>query len=271
MDENPKLSANLLIWITMALICPDGLGQTGVRRKMKCMVKMKRRLKIALVVIASLAILLSSAFFVYVSDYYRADGVANAILQSDAVNKDKKNLIVLPSITPSNTAMIFYPGAKVESFAYLPLLDKIRRNCDITCILVKMPFNLAIFAKDYADVVIEQFPLINKWYMAGHSMGGAMASAYASEHQDRINGLILLGAYIYGGYPAEKALTVYGSFNTTVADKVDYSENVVIIEGGNHAQFGNYGRQKGDPDATISREEQQDIAVDAIKEFLATR
>ncbi|HOG52440.1 MAG TPA: alpha/beta fold hydrolase [Bacillota bacterium] len=239
--------------------------------KMKCMGKTNRRLKISLVVAASLAVLLSSAFFIYVSDYYRADDVANAILQSDAVTRAQKNLIVLPSVTPSDTALIFYPGAKVECFAYLPILEKIKRNCDITCILVRMPFNLAIFAKDYADAVIEQFPHIKNWYIAGHSMGGAMASAYASEHQDSIKGLILLGAYIYGGYPAGKALTVYGSFNTTVADKVDYTENVVIIEGGNHAQFGNYGRQKGDPDATISREEQQDIAVHAIKEFLTKR
>ena len=49
---------------------------------------------------------------------------------------------------------------------------------------------------------------------------------------------------------------------------INYTENIVIIEGGNHAQFGNYGKQKGDPDATISAEEQQTIAVNAIVEFI---
>jgi hypothetical protein len=81
----------------------------------------------------------------------------------------------------------------------------------------------------------------------------------------------LLGAYIYGDYPEENALTIYGSFNTSVAEKINYMENIVVIEGGNHAQFGNYGKQKGDPDATISREEQQDKAVEAIKEFLENK
>jgi len=81
--------------------------------------------------------------------------------------------------------------------------------------------------------------------------------------------LILLGAYLYGDYPAEKTLTVYGTFNTSVAGKIDYTENIVVIEGGNHAQFGNYGKQKGDPDATISAAEQQNITVAAIKDFLA--
>lgn len=37
-------------------------------------------------------------------------------------------------------------------------------------------------------------------------------SDYASKHQDKVKGLILLGAYIYGNYPAENALTVYGTF-----------------------------------------------------------
>ena len=40
------------------------------------------------------------------------------------------------------------------------------------------------------------------------------------------------------------------------------------IEGGNHAQFGNYGPQKGDQPATISAEEQQAQTVAAIEEFL---
>ncbi|PKM69584.1 MAG: carboxymethylenebutenolidase, partial [Firmicutes bacterium HGW-Firmicutes-18] len=139
----------------------------------------------------------------------------------------------------------------------------------ITCILVKMPFNMAIFNSNAAERIIDQFPEIKNWYIAGHSMGGAMASNYASKNQDKIKGLILMGAYIYGDYPDEKALTIYGTFNTSVAEKIDYTKNIVVIEGGNHAQFGNYGKQKGDPDATISREEQQDIAVEAIKEFLA--
>ena len=51
-------------------------------------------------------------------------------------------------------------------------------------------------------------------------------------------------------------------------DHIDYTENVVEIEGGNHAQFGNYGPQKGDLPATISAEEQQARTVAAIEEFL---
>lgn len=104
--------------------------------------------------------------------------------------------------------------------------------------------------------------------MMGHSLGGGMASNYASNHQELIEGLILIGAYVYGDYPTEDALTIYGSFNDNLEENIDYTENIVVIEGGNHAQFGNYGAQEGDPEATISDEEQQEITVEGILEFI---
>jgi hypothetical protein len=230
---------------------------------------MKKRLKIALITTLSLVALLIGAFFIYASDYYRADTVAITVMQSEAAMRTQDNLLILSPTTPGDTALIFYPGAKVEDLAYLPILEKIKQSCGITCILVKMPFNMAVFDANAADKIIEKFPHIKNWYIGGHSMGGAMASDYASKHQNKVKGLILLGAYIYGNYPAENALTVYGTLNTSVKEKINYTQNIVAIEGGNHAQFGNYGKQKGDPDATISSEEQQNIAVEAIKKFLA--
>jgi hypothetical protein len=232
---------------------------------------MKKSLKITLITVPLLIVLLICSFLIYVSDYYKADGVSITVMQSDNNLRVQDNLIILSPTTPSETALIFYPGSKVEYLAYLPILEKIQQSCGITCILVKMPFNMAIFDTNAADKIIKKFPDIKNWYIGGHSMGGAMASDYAAKHQDKVKGLILLGAYVYGNYPTKNALTIYGSFNTSVAEKINYTENIVVIEGGNHAQFGNYGKQKGDPDATISSEEQQDIAVEAINEFLAKK
>jgi pimeloyl-ACP methyl ester carboxylesterase len=131
-----------------------------------------------------------------------------------------------------------------------------------------MPFNMAIFDSNAADEIMSNFPEVESWYIGGHSMGGAMASNFASKNKERIKGLILMGAYVYGDYPPKDALTIYGKFNTSVGEKIDYTENIIIIEGGNHAQFGNYGKQKGDPDATISTEEQQDITVETVDKFI---
>lgn len=237
--------------------------------KTKRMSRRKKWLLAGGIVLLVLAILVG-AFFWYVSDYYRAEDVALEVLAQDSTIKEQDNLTILSPSYPTDTAIIFYPGAKVEAEAYLPLLDQIRQ-LGVTCILVHMPFHMAIFDVDAAEEVMEQFPEYQHWYMAGHSMGGAMASQFAADHPDEVDGLILLGAYIYGDYPEEDALTIYGSFNQSVEDNIDYTENIVEIEGGNHAQFGNYGPQKGDLPATISAEEQQKQTVEAIEAFLAQR
>lgn len=226
-----------------------------------------KKLTVVLGIVVLLLAVCAGAFFWYVSDYYPADDVALEVMAQNSGITVQDNLTILSPSVPSDTAIIFYPGAKVEAEAYLPLLDQIRQT-GVTCILVHMPFHMAIFDADAAEEVMEQFPDIQHWYMAGHSMGGAMASRFAADHPEEIDGLILLGAYIYGDYPDEKTLTVYGSLNQSVEDHIDYTENIVEIEGGNHAQFGNYGPQKGDLPATISTEEQQAQTVDAIEQFL---
>jgi alpha/beta superfamily hydrolase len=141
-----------------------------------------------------------------------------------------------------------------------------------------MPFNLAIFDVNKADQVIAQHKEISTWVIAGHSLGGVFASDYALNHQNKIKGVIYLGAY-----PDEnasnatfKALSLRGSLDnlTTSQDiyqnlnKFPANTTFVTIPGGNHYNFGDYGVQAGDNNSTISREEQQDIAVGYILEFL---
>lgn len=223
-----------------------------------------KKLIIGIIAVIALSV---TGFFIYVADYYHADQAALDILKENQNIEIKDNLTILYPEVPGDTALIFYPGAKVESLAYLPILDKIRDK-GITCILVEMPFNLAIFDSDASEEIYQKLPEIKNWYIGGHSMGGAMASSYAAKNQDKVKGLILLGAYIYGDYPVSKTLTIYGSFNNNLEKNIDYTENVVVIQGGNHAKFGNYGAQKGDPEGTITTEEQQNIAVDNIVDFV---
>ncbi len=227
---------------------------------------MKKWLKISLISLVSVMVILGGGFLVYASDYYRADETANTILQSRAVQV-REDLIILQPEDKGNTALIFYPGAKVEYTAYLPILEKLRQG-GIASVLMKMPFNMAIFSANAADRAYQELSGITNWFIGGHSMGGAMASSYAAGHKDKVKGLVLLGAYIYGDVLPEDALTIYGTLNSDLEKHIDYTENVIIIQGGNHAQFGNYGEQKGDPAAAISREEQQNIAVRAILEFI---
>lgn len=229
---------------------------------------MKKKIIIISSVVVGILALLFGSFLIYAAMDYNADDVARAVLEQDNVIVEKDLTIVQGDI--EEVGIIFYPGAKVEAIAYLPILAKIA-DAGYSCYLVEMPFNMAIFDSNAADKVMEEHQEITTWYIMGHSMGGAMASRYASANKDKVAGLILLAAYIYGDYSPRDTLTIYGSLNTSVGDKITYEENIVVIEGGNHAQFGNYGFQKGDEVATITREQQQAETVLAIVNFLASR
>ncbi|MGL5972961.1 MAG: alpha/beta fold hydrolase [Oscillospiraceae bacterium] len=232
------------------------------------MIKTNKKLKIVLISFIVLILAFIILSYIYVSDYYIAEDIVLETMSNNTQSIDvKDNLTILSPTVPSDTAIIFYPGGKVEHTSYLPILDKLRQS-QITTVLVEMPFNLALFDVNAADDIYDKMPHIKNWYIGGHSLGGAMASNYASKNKDKVNGLILLGATIYKDYPEEDALTVYGTFNSNLEKNINYTKNIVVIDGGNHAQFGNYGKQKGDPDATITTEEQQNIAVDSIVKFI---
>lgn len=226
-------------------------------------------------IVLIICLLVSGGFFIYVSDYYHADenNIMNYIKDTDVnIYKNKSNDIIFE---PDNikAGMIFYPGGKVECSSYIPLMEELSSH-DILCILVEMPFNLAVFDMNAADKIIKDFPDINEWYIGGHSLGGAMAASHLYSNLDDYKGLILLGSYSTADFTDTdiSVLSVYGSqdkvmnkekYNTYKSNlPSDYSE--VIIEGGNHAYFGMYGKQKGDGVADISNSDQIRMTTNAI-------
>ncbi|MCA5959504.1 alpha/beta hydrolase [Blautia sp. RD014234] len=189
-------------------------------------------------------LLMVLCFFVYVSDYYHAKAY-----QAEAVSADSEDYIVYGDKN-SSTGFIFYPGGLVEAESYAPLLDKIAQK-DVCCVLVKMPFHLAVFDSGAADRAIRDFPDMERWYIGGHSLGGAMASSYAQKHEDSLKGLVLLAAYPTDTLSALPVLSIYGSMDG-VLNREKYKDSIkdaeicseIIIQGANHAGFGNYGEQK---------------------------
>ena len=208
-------------------------------------------------------LILGISFLWYTSDYYRADTDALSVLNKSYVI-EHNDYVELKA--DSDVGLIFYPGGKVEAYAYLVLLDSIR-NEGVNVFLTKMPFNLAVFNINAATSILESHSNINKWYIAGHSLGGAMASQYLDKNADKFDGLIQLSAYPLND-KEEHVLIMFGS-NDGVLD-LDKMKNLntFVIEGGNHAYFGNYGEQKGDGVASISRSSQQAITVQAISDFI---
>jgi hypothetical protein len=148
----------------------------------------------------------------------------------------------------------------------------------ILCVLVEMPFRLAVLDVSRADGIKEEFPEIENWYIGGHSLGGSMAASYISDHTDEYDGLVLLGAYSTADLSDTvlSVLSVYGSEDKVMKrDKYEkYKSNLptdfseLVIEGGCHAYFGMYGAQDGDGTPTIRNHEQIAITAEAISELM---
>ncbi|MDO4940724.1 MAG: alpha/beta hydrolase [Erysipelotrichaceae bacterium] len=180
---------------------------------------------------------------------------------------------------PNNpkAGFIFYQGGFVDHKSYSSLMDKLANN-GILCILLKANFDMPLFDPNVADAKRDYFPNVSDWYIGGHSMGAYVSTEYLEKHVDDYKGLILLA-----GYPAKdlsntnlKALSIYGSLDG-VMNKTKYEENKkylprdyqeIVIEGGCHSYFGDYGLAPEDLEPTISQEEQIEQTLNAILEFI---
>jgi pimeloyl-ACP methyl ester carboxylesterase len=186
-------------------------------------------------------------------------------------------LVFLPASKKPSTGLIFYPGARVDYRSYAAPLHRIAENGYLVVVL-PLRFNLGVLDVNAADRAIAAFPEIRHWVVGGHSLGGVASALYASRHQDDVDGLVL-----WASYPSNdslkntslKVLSIYGTrdmngkaaFEDTRA-LLPTDTQYVVIQGGNHAQFGDYGIQPGDQEATIARLEQQKQIVDATLRFM---
>lgn len=238
---------------------------------------MYRKIKKALLIVLAVVLAAALVFGLYVGDYYHADlDAINAMSYGTEYENMERledgTLVFCPA--EYDSAVIFYPGGKVEALAYIPLMERCAHE-GIMAVLIPMPFNLAVLDKDAAQSIPEQFPEVQHWYMAGHSLGGSMAASFAAE-TDWVEGLILLAAYSTEDVTAVPVMSIYGSEDGVLdLEKYEkYRANLpgdfteVVLEGGSHAYFGVYGEQEGDGTATISNVEQIEQTAELIGEFV---
>lgn len=241
------------------------------------MSKTKKKLISAAAVIVALIVLCTA----YLTSYSKANITSSAFMAinygEDYIRPHRleKQIVLAPE--EAKAGLIFYPGGKVEADAYIPLMIACAQQ-DIFCVIAEMPCYLAVFDKDAAGSIINEYPEIESWYIAGHSLGGSMAASYAAENADSFEGIVLLGAYstadlsetqldvlsIYGSVDGVMNKSKYDKYKTNLPE--DFSE--FIIEGGNHAFYGVYGTQRGDGKATVTNEEQIKITANKIIEFI---
>jgi hypothetical protein len=197
--------------------------------------------------------------------------------ESGIIVTQSKGLIEFSNLESRSIGFIFYPGGGIDFRAYAPQLRLIAEE-GIQVFLPEMPLNFAFLGANRAAEIIENHPEISIWAIGGHSLGGVAAVEFAANNPE-VDALVL-----WASYPANEklrvrllqVLSIYGTNDglTTLQDiedsKVLLPKDTLFlpIEGGNHAQFGSYGLQKGDGSALLSAEQQASKTAQATAEFL---
>lgn len=215
---------------------------------------------------------------------FPAKDINPAVLKSDGrvfVTEDSRYWAFEPARGASPTALLFFPGGSVDPAAYAPLMRAAAAE-GLSAYLVRLPGKLAAPNKHRQDAiaqgqaVIKASPAVERWAVGGHSMGGAVAAQFVHEEPKQFRGLILLGTthprdFDLSGFTGD-VTKVYGTedrvakHSQSLANKrlLPVGTTWVEVKGGNHAQFGSYGTQFGDGQATISPESQQQAACEAL-------
>ncbi len=207
-----------------------------------------------------------------------------ALLSDENVLVESDDWLVLrPETSEPIAGLIFYPGANCDIRGYISILRAVAEQGYLV-VAVSMPFDFSIFAPNRADDVRTAYPDIQRWAIAGHSMGGAMAAMYASGHQEDLAGLILWDSYPPTTNSLEDSKLPVVHIHRATEDGLPppkfesmrrlFPKNSqwVAIPGGQHMYFGSFngGGYQEDQLPGITREAQQDIITAATLDGLAT-
>lgn len=180
-----------------------------------------------------------------------------------------------PSL-PSKGNVIYYPGGLVnpQAYAYMGfVLSALGYDVFVT----KPLFHLQIINPEQGRLIMDDYPSNLPWYIGGHSLGGTSAAFWVHAQPSLFSGLFFLGSYPSEAHDfsesAMKVLSVKATLDT-VMNQATYESSLallnpsttsyVTIVGGNHSQFGDYGFQRGDTEATLTVQEQHAMVAIAL-------
>jgi dienelactone hydrolase len=207
------------------------------------------------------------------------EAVAAMVSDEQVTVTQDDDIVFRPNQTAPVAGLVFYPGARVDPVSYAPAMRALAEQ-GFLAVIASMPLNLAVLDSDRAAEVIADFPEVGRWAVGGHSLGGAMAAAFVASDTAAVDGLVFWAAYPPSGDDLSawqgRVVSVSATNDglTTPDDIVrtkpllPAGAEFVIVDGGNHAQFGWYGDQRGDGIATIGREDQQSQVVAATLRLL---
>jgi len=231
--------------------------------------------------LSAIGVLLLTVVLVWLQPF-AAQGLDLASLGEGAtvdVTTSFNRIDLAPTNRRAEVGLVFYPGARVDPQAYVPLLTRVAAQ-GYRVVIVKPPYGIPMLAPGAAGRIVDDGATVETWAVGGHSLGGVMAAQYVTKERPKVEALVLWASYPAGNLSGRQRLAVtsiYGTNDglTTVAE-IDASQadlppstQFVPIEGAVHAYFGDYGVQPGDGRPTVSRARAQDQIVEATVDALS--
>ena len=203
---------------------------------------------------------------------------AAALADRSVEIEDRGGFITIrPSSSQPATGLLFYPGLRVAPEAYVAKLAAIATGANIQIAIGRPVLNIAAFSINQADAMRGALPGVTRWFVGGHSLGGATACFYASKNAGRLEGVVLLGTYCGSDISKTqlRVLDVTGENDGVIPSakildhRGELPKDAIIarIPGMNHGQLGNYGKQSGDHAASITDDDAKHMLVETMKAF----
>lgn len=190
------------------------------------------------------------------------------------VEDAEQGIVLTPADGDSEVGLVFIPGAKVDPWAYAPILQSLAED-GVTVVITRPWLNLAFFDLRGLDAFTSAAPDIDDWAIGGHSLGGVRACQLAADAE----ALVLFGSYCSNDVSETdlSVLSISGSEDgLSTPDKIDAARDLlpadaemVEIEGASHASFGDYGPQAGDGEPALSSDEMHSEVSRILVPFMA--
>jgi len=184
-----------------------------------------------------------------------------------------EGIVLTPADGDSDAGLVFIPGAKVDPWAYVAMLQGVAEEGK-TVVITRPWLNLAFFDPRGLDAFTSAAPEVDTWAVGGHSLGGVRACQLAPD----AGALVLFGSYCSNDLSGSDldVLSLAGSEDglstpEKIADArhlLPADADLVEIDGASHASFGDYGPQSGDGTPTISDGEMHSTVTELLVPFL---
>jgi hypothetical protein len=228
-------------------------------------VRLGRRVLQAVLIVMSALVIAAVVWLVPSS----AEDPALAAMKSDhsvTVVESATEIVMTPTGVESSVGVFFQPGARVDARAYSAILRPLVEAGHLV-VITKQPLGIAFLSMGAFATARSAHNPVTRWVVGGHSLGGLVASTdaetFAGVARDPVVGLLL-----FASYPATNiagvnvsVLSISGSNDglstpakiAAAKPTLPATTRYLVVKGGVHAFFGDYGLQEGDGKPAISR------------------